>query len=80
MSAFSKPLLIGPGASAALLERIPLSIGGGAQMSERWLQKALFANPDSLPVREIDPHIGPLIPICMEIETGSGPAEDPFEH
>ena len=44
-------------------------------MNERWLQETLFAYPESLPVKEIDPHIGPLIPVCMEIETGSGPAD-----
>jgi len=54
---------------------VPLEGGGEAQFSERWLQEALFAAPEALPVREIDPHIGPLIPVCMEIETGSGPAD-----
>lgn len=44
-------------------------------MSERWLQEMLFGSPASLPVREIDPHIGTLIPVCMEIETGAGPAD-----
>ena len=39
------------------------------------LQESLFSFPESLPVREIDPNIGPLIPVCMEIETGSGPAD-----
>lgn len=75
MSAFSEPLLLRPGQPALLLRRVPLEGGGEAQFSERWLQEALFAAPEALPVREIDPHIGPLIPVCMEIETGSGPAD-----
>jgi hypothetical protein len=75
MSAFSEPLLLRSGQPPLLLRRVPLEGGGEAQFSERWLQEALFAAPEALPVREIDPHIGPLIPVCMEIETGSGPAD-----
>lgn len=75
MSAFTRPFLVGPSGAAVLLERIPLIGGEGAKLSERWLQEALFMHPESLPVKEIDPHIGPLIPVCMEIETGSGPAD-----
>ena len=58
-----------------MLERIPLSSGSGDLFSEAWLQNTLFENPQCLPVREIDPHIGTLIPICTEIETGAGPAD-----
>jgi len=75
MSAFTKPLLISPNGSTQLLERIPLTSGADGQVSERWLQEALFASPEALPIRETDPHIGALIPVCMEIETGSGPAD-----
>lgn len=75
MSAFTKPIIVHKSSRAVLLERIPLSVGGESSFSERWLQEALFANPQCLPVREIDPHIGELIPICMEIETGAGPAD-----
>lgn len=75
MSAFTRPLLVDPSGNATFLERIPLGIGGSGNLSERWLQEALFAHPESLPVKEIDPNIGPLIPICMEIETGAGPAD-----
>ncbi len=75
MSAFTLPVVITAGQPAALLERIPLTAGAEGQISERWLQEALFETPEALPTKEIDPHIGPLIPICMEIETGSGPAD-----
>jgi Domain of unknown function (DUF4268) len=78
MSAFTKPLLMGPPGSASLLERISLGGNAAGLLSERWLQEALFAFPEALPVKEIDPHIGPLIPVCMEIETGSGPADIVF--
>ena len=75
MSAFTKPIVIDKSNKAVVLERIPLSSGKVELFSERWLQKALFANPQCLPVKEIDPHIGTLIPICTEIETGAGPAD-----
>lgn len=78
MSAFTKPLLMGLPGSASLLERISLTGNAAGQLSERWLQEALYEFPEALPVKEIDPHIGPLIPVCMEIETGSGPADIVF--
>lgn len=71
MSAFTKPLLLTPNGSAHLLERISLTHGADGQMSEWWLQEALFASSAVLPIREFDPHNGTLIPVCMEIETGS---------
>lgn len=76
MSAFTKPFLIDSSGTATALERIPLNASNSeVRIAERWLQQALFANPHSLPVKEIDPHIGNLIPVCMELETGSGPAD-----
>lgn len=74
MSAFANPIVLNPQYPAIVLERIPLTASGGA-FSEKWLQEALFANPQCLPIKEIDPQIGALIPICMEIETGAGPAD-----
>lgn len=75
MGAYTQPLIVGATGSAQLLDRIPLTSAATDFFSERWLQEALFANPESLPIKEIDPHMGPLIPVCMEIETGSGPAD-----
>lgn len=74
MSAYANPILLNPQNSAVVLERIPLTVNGGS-FSEKWLQEALFANPQCLPIKEIDSQIGTLIPICMEIETGAGPAD-----
>lgn len=74
MSAYANPIVLNQENSATVLERVPLTISGGA-FSEKWLQEALFANPQCLPVKEIDSRIGTLIPICMEIDTGSGPAD-----
>ena len=75
MSSFTRPFLVDESGTATLLERLPLGNGSDSQISEHWLQDALFRHPESLPVKEIAPHVGPLIPVCMEIETGSGPAD-----
>jgi len=58
-----------------MLERIGMCKGNEGLFSEKWLQYALYKNPECLPIQEIDPHIGRLIPICMELETGSGPVD-----
>lgn len=71
MSAYAKPIVMSADGTSVMLERIPLGTGNEGQFSEKWLQNALFANPKCLPVREIDPHIGDLIPICTELETGA---------
>lgn len=75
MTAFTSPVVIGTDGLNRRLERIPLNAGSEGQFSEAWLQKALFDQPTAMPVNEIDPHIGPLVPICMELETGAGPAD-----
>ena len=75
MSAFTNPIVVSQSNQSVVLDRIPLSSINSDSFSEKWLQNILFANPQCLPVREIDPHIGKLIPICTEIETGAGPAD-----
>lgn len=75
MSAFSNPVVVASDGSVSALERMPLGAGNEGQFSESWLQNALYAHPECLPIREVDPHIGALIPVCTEIETGAGPAD-----
>lgn len=75
MNAFANPVIVAANGAASVLERLPLSTGNEGQFSEAWLQNALFAHPECLPIKEIDPHIGILIPVCTEIETGAGPAD-----
>jgi hypothetical protein len=74
MSAFTRPIHVRPDGAASLLERAPLS-ASDSQYSEQWLQTILFRHPETLPITEIDPHVGTLVPICMELETGAGPAD-----
>ena len=75
MSAFTQPVIIQDDGTALPLQRLPLSASVDGQIDEVWLQKALYRAPESLPLKEIDPHIGPLIPICMELATEAGPAD-----
>jgi hypothetical protein len=75
VSGFTQPLIIAAQGSATVLERIPLGQSAERAFPEVWLQDALFRHPRALPVREIDPHIGELIPVYTEIETGAGPAD-----
>lgn len=75
MSAFTRPIHILPNGSSTTLERIALGGGTIGAYDELWLQQTLFAHPSALPIREIDPHAGELIPVCMELETGGGPAD-----
>lgn len=42
---------------------------------EKWLQKFIFENPQSLPVNEVEPVFSPLIPICRELPTDAGPVD-----
>jgi hypothetical protein len=72
---YPSPILIEIGQTGVALQRVQLSKAADAQFSERWLQELLFEHPESLPIRDIDPSLGHLVPICMELATGPGPAD-----
>lgn len=74
MGAFSNPIIINSEGTSQKLDRISLNSDSGS-FSEEWLQKAIFKSPDCLPINEIAPSFGALVPIAMELETGSGPAD-----
>lgn len=57
------------GDHATTLERI--SLGSGAY-DENWIQRICFENPNLLPVEELEPTFGGMIPICRELTTKSG--------
>jgi Domain of unknown function (DUF4268) len=75
MSAYTQPIVLHQDGTSTKLERTHFTQAGSTHFSERWLQKALFNAPESIPAREIDPHIGALVPICMELPTGAGIAD-----
>jgi hypothetical protein len=60
-------------------ERIErLAFGDTSGRNEAWLRDVLLANPGLVPIREIDPSYGPLIPLCKEMRTQAGPIDASF--
>lgn len=52
-SSYGRPILIGTGSDAQILEAVPLQKDGAREYSEDWLQNLLFRYPEAL-VRLID--------------------------
>lgn len=76
-SQYSRPFLVsGSKANESVhpLTRLDLS-GGDESFDESWLQQFLFSHPEILPVEEIEPVFGPLIPVCRELGTPVGPID-----
>jgi len=42
---------------------------------ESWLQNLLFKNPSIIPIDEIEPVFGPMIPVAREMPTDKGPVD-----
>ena len=55
-----------------------LAFGDTAGRNESWLRDTLIAHPGLLPVAEIDPAFGPLVPLCTELRTEAGPVDAAF--
>jgi len=55
-----------------------LAFGETSGRDEAWLRDTLLTNPELLPVREVDPSFGPLIPLCRELRTEAGPIDVAF--
>ncbi len=45
---------------------------------EAWLRDTLFNNPEIIPVNDIDPTFGPLVPLCRELRTDAGKVDAVF--
>lgn len=70
------PVLLEPNRPGVLLGRLTLSGGDtGELFSEEWLQQLLFSHPECLPLNDIDPSLGLLVPVCMELQTDAGFAD-----
>jgi len=50
----------------------------GAKHDERWLQCLLYRYPSLLPVRELEPGFSSLVPVCIELPTPAGRADNLF--
>jgi len=60
------------GGKAAMLQRIPFD---EKKFDESWFQRLLLENPSLLPVDEIEPLFGPLVPLAREMPTSAGPVD-----
>lgn len=69
-------LVEGGDGTASKAKRLPLGETRGR--NEAWLRDTLFANPDLLPIDEIEPAFGPLLPLCTELRTPAGPLDIAF--
>ncbi len=68
MKQYTTPLLLQDD-NAILLEKVSLNAG---LYNENWIQQVCFENPSLLPIEEIEPTFGGMIPICRELSTPSG--------
>lgn len=64
------------GAPAVRAER--LAFGDTSGRNEVWLRDTLLEHPGIVPVKQIDPSFGPLIPLCRELRTEAGPLDVAF--
>lgn len=55
-----------------------LAFGDTSGRNEAWLRDTLFDNPELLPIQDIDPSFGPIIPLCREMRTEAGPLDVAF--
>jgi len=60
------------------LEPVDLNRNSAFEYNEDWLQNIIFDNVELLPVDEVDPIFGKLIPVCREIQTPVGPLDNLF--
>lgn len=71
---YAIPFVINEAGETENFSRVPF----GSGFNESWLQKILFENPKSLPLAEIDPAYQEICPLCLEMNTGSGPIDIVF--
>lgn len=69
-------LIHSPDGSSKPAVRLPL--GDTQGRTEKWLSDLLFVNPGAIPVQDLDPSFGPLIPLCRELRTEAGPIDVVF--
>lgn len=74
---FSTPLVMIDGTPPKTVSLEKINLGAG-QKDENWLQEKLHENPSCLPIDEIEPAFGDLIPICMELSTPHGSIDNVF--
>ena len=66
--------------TALSLEPISVVRGSASDQShdERWVQELIFRFPQALPIHELEPGIGRIVPIAMEVPTPAGYIDNVF--
>lgn len=67
-----RPVWIANGGEAHVLARQDLQSAAGTHYDENWLQQILHSHPAILPVEQIEPGFGHLIPLCRELPLSLG--------
>lgn len=70
MNTNGTPILVNQGTSTTLSR--------ARDVSERWLQELIHRHPICLPMDEIEPGLGHLIPVCMELPLKTGSVDNLF--
>ncbi len=63
------PVVIGSDGGSAALEKLNL---GSASYSEAWLQDLVLRHPEVMPVADIEPGFGAVLPVAGEVPCGHG--------
>jgi hypothetical protein len=69
-------ILVEEGKTARAFRRRYLNDPDGRD--EAWLRNIALTHPQTLPIADIDPTFGPLIPLCSELRTPAGPVDAAF--
>lgn len=72
-------LLVGDVADTStvrVLDRVALAKTGGGNFDEAWVQRLVQRYPQTLPITEIEPGLSAPVPICMELPTPAGFADN----
>lgn len=76
---YGSPIIISQeGNQSQALTRIDLIHDVSFTYNEDWLQDTIHSSPTLLPVNDIDPIFGTLIPVCRELMTPVGPLDNLF--
>ncbi len=74
-SQFAAPVIVESDGRPTSLEKIALTVDGGGDYDESWLQQLLFSAPTLLPIEEIEATFADVCPVCREMATGVGPLD-----
>ncbi len=67
--AAGSPILVSASNGSSTLERVFL---GAGMHDEDWLQRLIFEHPEILPISQIEPGFGTIIPAAREVACGHG--------